>query len=83
MCRCMMRVKITVGMAWITDAAAINSQKVLPVVTNDEMTTGKVFVARVVRKRANNNSFQAKMNTNVATVAMPLFERGSATFRKV
>ena len=64
-------------------AAEISSQYVFVTVEKDEMTTGKVFASRVVRNSANSSSFHAKIKTKVATVAIPLFAKGSATIRKV
>ena len=70
-------------MLWMTVAAATLPQIICAWLTCAEMKIGNVLDSDTVKNNAISNSFQLNMKTNIATVAMPPFDRGMAIFKNI
>jgi len=67
----------------MTVAAATLPQIICAWLTWAEMKIGNVLDSDTVKNKAISNSFQLNINTNIATVAMPPFDKGMAIFKNI
>ena len=67
----------------MTVAAATFPHIICAWLTCAEIKIGKVLASDTVKNNAINNSFQLNIKTNIATVAIPPFDKGTAILRNI